>query len=87
MSNGRYKAVLHRTTVSREKTRMSWPVFVEPPPEHVVRPHPQLVADEFPAKYKAKKFKDYKYCKINKLPQEPNPSTETFLYYYSTHFF
>uniref|UniRef100_A0A453PQL6 Fe2OG dioxygenase domain-containing protein n=1 Tax=Aegilops tauschii subsp. strangulata TaxID=200361 RepID=A0A453PQL6_AEGTS len=69
MSNGRYKAVLHRTTVSREKTRMSWPVFVEPPPEHVVGPHPQLVADESPAKYKAKKFKDYKYCKINKLPQ------------------
>ncbi|VAI50007.1 unnamed protein product [Triticum turgidum subsp. durum] len=69
MSNGRYKAVLHRTTVSREKTRMSWPVFVEPPPEHVVGPHRQLVADEFPAKYKAKKFKDYKYCKINKLPQ------------------
>ncbi|VAI61466.1 unnamed protein product [Triticum turgidum subsp. durum] len=69
MSNGRYKAVLHRTTVSREKTRMSWPVFVEPPPEHAVGPHPQLVTDEFPAKYKAKKFKDYKYCKINKLPQ------------------
>ena len=69
MSNGRYKAVLHRTTVSKEKTRMSWPVFVELPPELVVGPHPRLVTDESPAKYKAKKFKDYKYCKINKLPQ------------------
>jgi flavonol synthase len=69
LSNGRYKAVLHRTTVSSEKTRMSWPVFVEPPMEHVVGPHPQIVASEGQAKYKAKKFKDYKYCKINKLPQ------------------
>ncbi|KAM0929915.1 hypothetical protein ACQ4PT_001284 [Festuca glaucescens] len=69
LSNGRYKAVLHRTTVSNEKTRMSWPVFVEPPMEHVVGPHPQIVTGECQAKYKAKKFKDYKYCKINKLPQ------------------
>ncbi|KAM0926914.1 hypothetical protein ACQ4PT_003072 [Festuca glaucescens] len=69
LSNGRYKAVLHRTTVSKEKTRMSWPVFVEPPTEHVVGPHPRLVTRECPDKYKAKKFKDYKYGKINKLPQ------------------
>jgi flavonol synthase len=61
--------VLHRTTVSKEKTRMSWPVFVEPPTELVVGPHPLLITGECPAKYKAKKFKDYKYCKINKLPQ------------------
>ncbi|KAF0920811.1 hypothetical protein E2562_037284 [Oryza meyeriana var. granulata] len=39
LSNGRYKAVLHRTTVNKEKTRMSWAVFVEPPMEHIVRPH------------------------------------------------
>uniref|UniRef100_A0A0E0K5N1 Fe2OG dioxygenase domain-containing protein n=1 Tax=Oryza punctata TaxID=4537 RepID=A0A0E0K5N1_ORYPU len=68
LSNGRYKAVLHRTTVDKEKTRMSWPVFVEPPPEHVVGPHPQLVTDGSPGKYEAKKFKDYRHCKINKLP-------------------
>uniref|UniRef100_A0A0D9VLG8 anthocyanidin synthase n=1 Tax=Leersia perrieri TaxID=77586 RepID=A0A0D9VLG8_9ORYZ len=68
LSNGRYKAVLHRTTVNKEKTRMSWPVFIEPPPEYVVGPHPQLVTDESPSKYKAKKFEDYRHCKINKLP-------------------
>ncbi|KAG0535036.1 hypothetical protein BDA96_04G331400 [Sorghum bicolor] len=67
-SNGVYKAVLHRTTVNKEKTRMSWPVFVEPPGELVVGPHPKLVTDERPAKYKAKKYKDYQHCKINKLP-------------------
>jgi flavonol synthase len=48
---------------------MSWLVFVEPPTKHVVGPHPWLVNDEYPAKYKAMKFKDYKYCKINKLRQ------------------
>lgn len=69
LSNGKYKSVLHRSTVNKEKARMSWPVFLEPPPEFVVGPLPQLTNEENPAKYKAKKFKDYMYCKLNKLPQ------------------
>ena len=69
LSNGKYKAVLHRTTVDKEKTRMSWPVFLEPPGEFVVGPLPQLVDQQNLPKYKAKKFKDYSYCKLNKLPQ------------------
>jgi flavonol synthase len=54
--------------VNKEKTRMSWPVFLEPPLEQVVGPHHQLVTDETPAKYNANTFKHYKYCKFNKLP-------------------
>lgn len=69
LSNGLYKAVLHRSTVNKEKTRMSWPVFLEPPEEWVVGPLTQLLSLENPPKYKAKKFKDYMYCKLNKLPQ------------------
>ncbi|XP_068641115.1 flavonol synthase/flavanone 3-hydroxylase-like [Aristolochia californica] len=69
LSNGRYKSVLHRTTVNKEKTRMSWPVFCSPPPEMVIGPLPEFVSDENPAKYKTKKYKDYQYCKLNKLPQ------------------
>nr|AEC33116.1 flavonol synthase [Fagopyrum tataricum]QAT78094.1 flavonol synthase [synthetic construct] len=69
MSNGKYKAVLHRTTVNKEKVRMSWPVFLEPPAEHVLGPHPKIVDDRNPAKYKTKKYGDYMYCKLNKLPQ------------------
>ncbi|XP_015879930.2 flavonol synthase/flavanone 3-hydroxylase [Ziziphus jujuba] len=68
-SNGKYKAVMHRTTVDKDKARMSWPVFLEPPEEFVVGPLPQLVDQHNPPKYKAKKFKDYSYCKLNKLPQ------------------
>ncbi|KAG9451012.1 hypothetical protein H6P81_010977 [Aristolochia fimbriata] len=69
LSNGKYKSVLHRTTVNKEKTRMSWPVFCSPPPEMEVGPLPELVSNENPAKYKTKKYKDYQYCKLNKLPQ------------------
>lgn len=69
MSNGKYKSVLHRTTVNKDKTRISWPVFLEPPADHVVGPHPQLVNAVNQPKYKTKKYGDYVYCKINKLPQ------------------
>ena len=63
--------MLHRVTVSKEKTRMSWPVFVHPRKDYVVGPHPRLVGGGIPAKYdyKDKTFEDYTYCKINKLPQ------------------
>ncbi|KAL6512053.1 Iron ascorbate-dependent oxidoreductase [Orobanche gracilis] len=69
LSNGKFKAVFHRTTVNKDSTRMSWPVFLEPPPEHEIGPIPELVNGKSPSKYKYKKYKDYAYCKLNKLPQ------------------
>jgi len=69
LSNGKYKAVLHRTTVAKDKARMSWPVFLEPPGELVVGPLPHLFNKDNPPKFKAKKFEDYMYCKLNRLPQ------------------
>ncbi|KAL6515569.1 Iron ascorbate-dependent oxidoreductase [Orobanche hederae] len=69
LSNGRCKAVVHRSTVNKERTRMSWPVFIEPPPDLEIGPYPNLVNDESPSKYKTKKFSDYAYCKLNKIPQ------------------
>ncbi|GKD03930.1 flavonol synthase [Tanacetum coccineum] len=69
LSNGKYKSVYHRSTVNKEKTRMSWPIFLEPPPEFEVGPIPKLVNKDDPPKYKTKKYKDYVYCKLNKLPQ------------------
>ncbi|KAF2296671.1 hypothetical protein GH714_001056 [Hevea brasiliensis] len=69
LSNGKYKSVLHRTTVNKEKARMSWPVFLEPPFRFTIGPHPKLVNGENPAKYTSKKFDDYCYCKLNKIPQ------------------
>nr|AAZ78661.1 flavonol synthase [Fragaria x ananassa] len=70
MSNGKYRAVLHRTTVSKDKTRISWPVFLEPPADQVIGPHPKLVNDkENPPEYKTKKYSEYVYNKLNKMPQ------------------
>lgn len=70
MSNGKFKAVLHRTTVSKDKTRMSWPVFLEPPVEHNVGPNSKLVSEANPAKYKSKKFGDYAYWKFSMISQQ-----------------
>lgn len=69
LSNGKYKAVLHRTTVNNELTRMSWPVFLEPPPELAIGPLPKLISEDDPPKYKTKKYSDYVFCKLNKIPQ------------------
>ncbi|KAL2232419.1 flavonol synthase/flavanone 3-hydroxylase-like [Sesamum indicum] len=69
LSNGKYKAVFHRSVVNKEKTRMSWPVFMEPPPHLEIGPHPNLISEQNPPKYKTKKFSDYVYCKLNNLPQ------------------
>ncbi|KAM7514928.1 hypothetical protein LguiA_004511 [Lonicera macranthoides] len=69
LSNGEYKSVLHRTTVNKEMIRMSWPVFLEPPLELETGPIPKLINEENPPKYNTKKYRDYAYCKLNKLPQ------------------
>ncbi|KAF7834097.1 flavonol synthase/flavanone 3-hydroxylase [Senna tora] len=68
LSNGKYKSVMHRTKVEKERTRMSWPVFLEPPGELEIGPLPQLVTPNNPPKYNTWKFKDYIYRKLNKLP-------------------
>ncbi|WCJ39231.1 2-oxoglutarate (2OG) and Fe(II)-dependent oxygenase superfamily protein [Euphorbia peplus] len=69
VSNGKYKSVVHRTTVNKEKTRMSWPVFLEPPTDFEVGPHRKLINQDSPPKFKTKKYGDYSYCKLNKIPQ------------------
>ncbi|KAL8132799.1 flavonol synthase/flavanone 3-hydroxylase-like [Apium graveolens] len=67
VSNGKYKAIIHRTTVNKEKARMSWPVFMVPPEEMEVGPHPKLVNKQDPAKYKTKKHRDYAYCQLDEI--------------------
>ncbi|OMO49859.1 Oxoglutarate/iron-dependent dioxygenase [Corchorus olitorius] len=69
VSNGNYKSVLHRSIVNKEKARISWPIFFEPPADLEVGPHPKLINEGNPPKYKTKKFSDYCYCELNKIPQ------------------
>jgi len=69
LSNGKYKSVLHRSLVNKEKTRMSWAVFCVPPIEMVIGPLDELLDDRNPAKYSTKAYAQYRYNKLNKLPQ------------------
>ncbi|XP_059630240.1 flavonol synthase/flavanone 3-hydroxylase-like [Cornus florida] len=69
LSNGKYKSVLHRSLVNKERTRMSWAVFCAPPQEAMIGPLPELVDDKNPAKYSTKTYAEYRYRKLNKLPQ------------------
>lgn len=69
MSNGKYKSAEHRATMDKEKTRISWPVFVEPNLDHVLGPLPELINGDINApKFKPHAYKDYKFRKLKKLP-------------------
>lgn len=70
MSNGKYKAVMHRTTVSKDKTRFSWPVFLEPPLEQIVGPISKLINKENPVRFTSQKYRDYSSYKYNKISQQ-----------------
>ncbi|XP_030441750.2 flavonol synthase 1-like [Syzygium oleosum] len=71
LSNGKYKSVLHRSLVNKEKTRMSWAVFcAHPPPQEVlIGPLPGLINDQNPAKYSTKTYAEFRYRKFNKVPR------------------
>ncbi|CAH2043657.1 unnamed protein product, partial [Thlaspi arvense] len=67
MRNGRYKNVLHKTILDKEKTRMSWPVQVNPAYDMVVGPFPELTGDDHPPKFRPIVDNDYVYRKLRKL--------------------
>ncbi|KAI4307301.1 hypothetical protein L6164_030505 [Bauhinia variegata] len=69
LSNGKYKSVLHRSLVNKERMRMSWAVFVVPPHETVIGPISQLLNQQNPPKFSTKTFAEFRYRKFNKLPQ------------------
>ncbi|XP_006280652.2 probable flavonol synthase 6 [Capsella rubella] len=67
MSNGRYKNVLHRSVQNKEKTRMSWPIFVEPNHSLVIGPLPELTGDKNPPKFESSTFKEYVHQMVQNL--------------------
>ncbi|XP_078446157.1 anthocyanin synthase-like [Wolffia australiana] len=57
LSNGAYKSILHRGLVNKERVRISWAVFCEPPHEKIVlRPLTELVGESSPAKFTPRTF-------------------------------
>nr|BAF81268.2 anthocyanidin synthase [Iris x hollandica] len=70
LSNGRYKSILHRGLVNKEKVRISWAVFCEPPKEKIVlEPLAELVAEGSPAKYPPRTFAQHVQHKLFKKAQ------------------
>ncbi|EOA14681.1 hypothetical protein CARUB_v10027953mg [Capsella rubella] len=68
MSNGKYKSVVHRATRNKEKTRISWPVFVESNLDQVLGPLPELTSgDNSAPKFKSYAYKDFKIRKLKQL--------------------
>nr|BAS69333.1 anthocyanidin synthase [Lilium speciosum] len=71
LSNGRYRSVLHRSLVSKERVRISWAVFCEPPKETIVlKPLPELVTEVAPAKFPPRTFKQHIQQKLFKKTEE-----------------
>ncbi|THU66403.1 hypothetical protein C4D60_Mb05t13780 [Musa balbisiana] len=67
LSNGQYKSILHRGLVNKEKVRISWAVFCEPPKEKIVlKPLEDLVADGTPARFPPRTFEQHIQHKLFK---------------------
>nr|ABR24157.1 anthocyanidin synthase [Allium cepa] len=67
LSNGIYKSVLHRGLVNKEKVRISWAVFCEPPKDAVVlKPLDEVVTDDAPARYTPRTFAQHLERKLFK---------------------
>ncbi|KAF5207147.1 Leucoanthocyanidin dioxygenase, partial [Thalictrum thalictroides] len=65
LSNGKYKSILHRGLVNKEKVRISWAVFCEPPREKIVlKPLPELVTESEPALFLPRTFAQHLQQKL-----------------------
>eukprot|EP00253_Pinus_taeda_P019060 PITA_19060 len=70
LSNGRYKSILHRTLVSEDKVRMSWPVFCNPPLDLVVGPLQQSIDENHPPLFDAMTHREFRQRKKTKANQK-----------------
>ncbi|XP_006340355.1 feruloyl CoA ortho-hydroxylase 2-like [Solanum tuberosum] len=59
MSNDRYKSIEHCVAVDSSRARISVPLFVNPSPDSVIGPFPQILKDGEKSMYKHVLFSDY----------------------------
>ncbi|XP_050229598.1 leucoanthocyanidin dioxygenase [Mercurialis annua] len=77
LSNGKYKSILHRGLVNKEKVRISWAVFCEPPKEKIIlKPLLDVVTEKEPAMFPPRTFAQHIEHKLFKTIQETVPNTE-----------
>ncbi|XP_044476538.1 leucoanthocyanidin dioxygenase [Mangifera indica] len=71
LSNGKYKSILHRGLVNKEKVRISWAVFCEPPKEKIVlKPLPETVSETEPALFPPRTFQQHIQHKLFRKAEE-----------------
>ncbi|OIV92749.1 hypothetical protein TanjilG_00883 [Lupinus angustifolius] len=71
LSNGKYKSILHRGLVNKEKVRISWAVFCEPPKDKIIlKPLSELVTETEPAKFTPRTFAQHIQQKIFRKNKE-----------------
>nr|ABB70119.1 anthocyanidin synthase [Pyrus communis] len=71
LSNGKYKSILHRGMVNKEKVRISWAVFCEPPKEKIIlKPLPETVSEDEPAMFPPRTFAEHIQHKLFRKSQE-----------------
>ncbi|ERM96311.1 hypothetical protein AMTR_s00001p00189490 [Amborella trichopoda] len=76
LSNGRYQSGLHRGLVNKEKVRISWAVFCEPPKEQLLQPLKELVSETEPAKFPPRTFAQHIQYKLFRKTQEKAAAAE-----------
>ncbi|KAG5405733.1 hypothetical protein IGI04_011852 [Brassica rapa subsp. trilocularis] len=59
LSNGRYKSVEHRVLANGSNNRISVPIFVNPKPESVIGPLPEVIANGEEPVYRDVVYSDY----------------------------
>lgn len=71
LSNGKYKSILHRGLVNKEKIRISWAVFCEPPKEKIIlKPLPETVTEAEPPLFPPRTFAQHMAHKLFRKSQE-----------------
>lgn len=71
LSNGKYKSILHRGLVNKEKVRISWALFCEPPKEKIIlKPLPEVVSEKEPALFPPRTFAQHIEHKLFKKTQD-----------------
>ncbi|KAJ4951997.1 hypothetical protein NE237_028829 [Protea cynaroides] len=71
LSNRKYKSILHRGLVNKEKVRISWAVFCEPPKEKIIlKPLAEVITDSEPAVFPPRTFAQHMQHKLFKKTQE-----------------
>nr|UOI87835.1 anthocyanidin synthase [Althaea officinalis] len=71
LSNGKFKSILHRGLVNKEKVRISWAVFCEPPKDKIIlKPLPETVSETEPPLFPPRTFAQHIEHKLFRKSQD-----------------